>query len=57
MFSAERTARQPNLYEMLEHSQMRLAGPIGVMEDRVLGSELRANAQVQLLGKALSIFK
>jgi len=57
IFSAERLARQPNLYEMLEHSQMRRAGPIGLMEARVLGSKLRSNGQAQLLGKALSIFK
>lgn len=57
IFSAERLSRQPNLYEMLEHSQMRRADPIGLMEARVLGSELHSNAKVQLLGKALSIFK
>jgi len=57
MFSAERKARKPNLYEMLEHGQMCRTGPIGLMEARVLGSEIHANAQAQLLGKALSIFK
>jgi len=57
MFLAERMARQPNLYEMIEKRQMHRTGHIGLMEARVLGSELRANAQAQLLGKALPIFK
>lgn len=57
MFFTERMAHQPNLYETLERSKIRQAGPIGLMEARVLGSELRANAQAQLLGKALPIFR
>ena len=57
MFSAERLARKPNLYEVLECNKMRRAGPIGLMEARVLGSELHTNAQARLLGKELPIFK
>jgi hypothetical protein len=57
MFIAERMARKPNLHKILEHSRVRRAGPIGLMESRVLGSELRANAQAQLLGKTLPIFQ
>jgi len=57
IFFAERMARQPNLRQTLEHSKIRRGGAIGLMEARVLGSELHANAQVELLGKALSIIK
>jgi len=57
MFAAERMSRMPNLYEILECSRLRRAGPIGLMEARVLGSELRANAQAQLLGKSLPIIR
>ena len=57
MFIAERMARKPDLHETLERSRVRRAGPIGLMETRVLGSELRANAQAQLLGKKLPILQ
>jgi hypothetical protein len=57
MFIAERLSRMPNLFETLERSRVRRAGPIGLMEAQVLGSELRANAQAQLLGKSLPIFQ
>jgi hypothetical protein len=53
MFNAERMALKPDLHEALERGRVRRAGPIGLMEARVLGSELRANAQAQLLGKKL----
>jgi hypothetical protein len=53
MFTAERIARNPNLHEILERSRLRRAGPVGLMESRVLGSELCANTQAQLLGKKL----
>lgn len=55
MFFAECIARRPNLYETLERSSVRRGGPIGLMEARVLGSELCANAKAKLLGKELSI--
>jgi hypothetical protein len=54
-FFAERMARKPNLHETLERSQMRRAGPIALTETRVLGGEVRANTQAQLLGRALPI--
>jgi hypothetical protein len=57
MFIAERMARKPDLHETLECSRVRRTGPIGLVETRVLGSELRANAQAQLLGKKLPIFQ
>jgi carbamoyltransferase len=57
MFLAERMVRQPNLYEMLQRSQIRRAGPIGLMDARVLGSELHANTQAKLLGKVIPIPK
>jgi len=57
MFFAERMVRQPNLYEMLECSQIRRAGPIGLMDARVLGSELYANTQAKLLGNMIPIPK
>ena len=53
MFILERMARKSNLFETLERSRLRRAGPIGLMEAQVLGSNLRANAKAQLLGKAL----
>ena len=57
LFFTERIVRQPNLYEMLERSQIRRSGPIGMMDARVLGSELHANAQANLLGKVIPITK
>lgn len=57
MFFAQTMACRSNLYEILECNKMRRAGPIGLMEARVLGSELHANAQARLLGKELPIFK
>lgn len=57
MFAAERMSRKPNLHEILEHTQMRRAGLIGLMEARVLGSELRANAKAQLFGTSLPIYQ
>jgi carbamoyltransferase len=57
MFLAEHIAHQSNLYEMLELNRMYRAGPIGMMESRVLGSELHPNIQVKLLGKAFSSLK
>ena len=57
MFKTERMARKPDLHEILERSRVRRAGPVGLMESRVLGSELRANAQAQLLGKTLPILQ
>ncbi len=55
IFNAERMARKPNLQRLLEHSRVRRAGPIGLMEARMLGSKLHANAQAKLLGKSLPV--
>jgi len=57
IFFAEQMVRQPNLYEILEHSQIRRSGPIGLMNACVLGSELHTNIQATLLGKVISIPK
>jgi hypothetical protein len=57
IFLAERTARKADLRETLERSMLRRAGPVGLMEAQVLGSNLRANAQAKLLGKSLSILQ
>ena len=57
MFMAERMARKADLHEILENSLVRRAGQVGLMEAQVLGSNLRANAQAQLLGKSLPIIQ
>ncbi|MGD0092371.1 MAG: methyltransferase [Planctomycetota bacterium] len=54
-FCAERLARRPNLRELLEHGRLRRPGPIGMIESRVLGSELHPTAEARLLGKALPV--
>jgi SAM-dependent methyltransferase len=55
MFLAERRARTANLEALLERSRLRRVGPIGLMEARMLGSDLRVNARAELLGQSLSI--
>ena len=55
MFTAERTARRADLPETLERGRLRRAGPIGLMDARMLGSDLRANTQARLLGTALPV--
>jgi hypothetical protein len=52
---AERMVRRFNFHEMLERGRVRRAGPIGLLEGRVLGRELPVNTQAELLGKALPI--
>ncbi len=54
-FFAERVVRKADFCQMLERSRVRRAGPIGLLESRVLGGELRAKTQVQLLGRTLPI--
>lgn len=56
ILNAERLARSPHLHELLERSRVRRAGPIGLMEARMLGSELHANARAQVLGQPLPLF-
>jgi hypothetical protein len=54
-FFAERMARKPDFRETLERSRVHRAGPIGLNEARMLGSELYTTVQAKLLGKALPI--
>lgn len=56
MFSAERMSRRLDLRDMLERSRVCRTGPVGLMETRVLGGDVRTKAQAHLLGKALPIF-
>ena len=56
-FAAERLARKPNFYELLERGHVRWAGPMALLEARVLGRDVRASAQAELLGKALPILQ
>ena len=56
-FNSERITRRADFHETLERSQLFLAGQIGFIESRVLGSVLQANAQAQLLGTALPIIQ
>jgi hypothetical protein len=57
LFFTERMARSPGLFSILEQSRIRRAGLVGLMESRMLGSDIRTNTQAQLLGKSLSIFQ
>jgi hypothetical protein len=57
MFVAERMARDPNLYRILERSRIRRTGPVGLMEARVLDSEICTRTEAKLLGKALPILQ
>ncbi len=56
-FANERLVRQPNFPELLERGRVCRAGPIALLEARVLGRNVRANAQAELLGKALPILQ
>ena len=56
-FLAERMVRQLNFHELLERGRVCRAGPIGLMESRMLGGGLRPSAQAELLGKALPIMQ
>lgn len=56
-FAAERLVRQPNFPERLERGSVRRAGLTALLEARVLGRDVRANAQAELLGKALPILQ
>lgn len=55
VFATERMVRHANFRELLERGRVRRAGPIALLEARVLGRDLRPNAQAELLGKALPI--
>ena len=56
-FAAERMTRKSNFHELLERGRVRWAGPIALLEARVLGRDVRANAQAELLGKALPVLQ
>lgn len=53
-FYAERLVRKADFRELLERSRVRRAGPVGLIETRALGSDLPAQVQAKLLGRALS---
>ena len=57
LFNAERITRKADFHEILERSKLLRAGQIGLIESRVLGTALQANAQAQLLGTALPIIQ
>ncbi len=54
-FLAERLTRHPEFEAGLKATSLRRAGPIALLEARVLGSDLRAKAKATLLGQALTI--
>jgi hypothetical protein len=54
-FLAERMTRKADLREVLERSWLRRAGPVALLDARVLGSDVHANAKAMLLGQALTI--
>jgi hypothetical protein len=54
-FLAERLTRRLDWQQILEHSWLRRAGPIALLDARVLGSDLPAKVKATLLGQALRI--
>ena len=56
-FAAEALVHKPNFFELLERSRVRWAGPIALLEARVLGRDVRGSAQAELLGKSLPILQ
>lgn len=54
-FLAERWTRQLDLQQFLKRSWLRRAGPIAVLDARVLGSGIHAKTKATLLGQALKI--
>jgi methylase of polypeptide subunit release factors len=55
IFAAERIARRGDLGEMLTGWRLRRAGPIALMEARVLGGGVRGKRTAALLGRALRV--
>jgi hypothetical protein len=55
VFLAERLTRQLDWRQVLKNSWLRRAGPIALLDARVLGSDIRAKAKAALLGQALMI--
>jgi hypothetical protein len=54
-FAAERIARKPDLHEVLRRSWLRLAGPVALLDARVLGGQVSPSAKAVLLGQAVRI--
>lgn len=54
-FLAERLTRQLDWQRTLEHSWLRRAGPIALLDARVLGSDLPTKVKATLLGQALRV--
>jgi len=55
MLIAERMARDPELYDLIENSRVSRAGLIDLLETQTLGSNLVAGTQAQLRGKSLPV--
>ena len=55
IFQAERLARLPELPRALQQMAVRRAGPIALLDARVLGSGVQAKAKATLLGQALAM--
>ncbi len=54
-FLAEYLSRKPNLRDLLERRSLRRAGPIGLIETRILGKTSATKTQAQLLGMRIPI--
>jgi SAM-dependent methyltransferase len=54
-FLAERMIRRPDFAQNLEQFRLGLAGPVALLDARVLGSDLPAHAKATRLGQALTI--
>jgi len=54
-FAAGRLVRQPNFLQVLELSRVCRAGPVALLDAQVLGRDVRANSQAELLGQSLPI--
>jgi hypothetical protein len=55
IFAAERLSRRPGLSDALKESVVHRAGPIALMDARVLGHNIQAKTKATLLGQALQI--
>ena len=54
-FRRERLLRNAGFRDQLQQGWLRRAGPIGLLEARVLGGDIPASTQARLMGKALPI--
>jgi hypothetical protein len=55
IFLAERMARRPDLESILKRGRLRLAGPVALVDARMLGADMPANARATRLGQALAV--